>query len=160
MMDVSNPRTSACNISLFMGSSDSDDDFQKSELDPGQSRRVYLFTYSKANVEKLPSRQSFSSAVTTAFGETGAEVNHWACCQGYHKNKDSHYHMTVNMTKLRHWKSVKEQLKSKHNIYVPFYDKSLGYVAAYSYICKCDKEVLHSENLTLEILAPPEPKPV
>ena len=39
-----------------MGSSDSDDDFQKSELDPEQNRRIYLLTYSKANVEKFPSR--------------------------------------------------------------------------------------------------------
>ena len=112
-MDASNPSTSACKNFSSMGSSDSDDDFQKSELDPRQSRRVYLLTYSKANVEKFLSRQCFSSAVTKAFAETGAEVSHWACCQEYHKNKEIHYHMAVNMTKLRRWKSVKEQLKSK-----------------------------------------------
>ena len=49
------------------------------------------------------------------------------------------------MTKLRRWKSVKEQLKSKLNINVHFSDKSLGYTA-FKYICKSDKEVLHSEN--------------
>ena len=65
-MDASNPSTSACNIFSWMGSLDSDDDFQKSKLDPQQSRRVYLLTYSKANVEKFPSCQSFSSAVTKA----------------------------------------------------------------------------------------------
>ena len=32
IMDVSNPSTSACNIFSSMGSSDSDDDFQKSEV--------------------------------------------------------------------------------------------------------------------------------
>ena len=54
--------------------------------------------------------------------------------------------MAVNMTKLRRWKSVKEQLKSKHNINVHFSDKSLGYIAAYRYIFKSDKGVLHNEN--------------
>ena len=123
-----------------MGSSDSDDDFQKSELDPRQSHRVYLLTYSKENVEKFPSRQCFLSAVTKAFAETGAEVSHWTCCQEYNKNKKIHYHMAVNMNKLRRWKSVKEQLKSKHNINVHFSDKFLVYIAAYGYICKSDKE--------------------
>ena len=50
------------------------------------------------------------------------------------------------MTKLRRWKSVKEQLKSKHNINVHFSDNSLGYIAAYRYIFKSDKGVLHNEN--------------
>ena len=128
-----------------MGSSDSDDDFQKSELHP-QSRHVYLWRYSKPNVKKIPSRQSFSSAVTKAFAEAGAEVIHWGCCKEYHKHKDIHYHMAVNMTKLLCWKSVKEQIKSKYNIKVNFSDESLGYIAAYRYICKSDKDVLHSEK--------------
>ena len=50
------------------------------------------------------------------------------------------------MTKLWHWKSVKEQLKSKHNINVHFFDKSLGCIALYTYIYKSDKKVLHSKN--------------
>ena len=54
--------------------------------------------------------------------------------------------MAVNMTKLLRGKSVKEQIKSKHDIKVNFSDESLGYIAAYRYICKSDKEVLHSEN--------------
>ena len=69
--------------------------------------------------------------------------------------------MAVNMSKLRCWKSVKEQLKSKHNINVHFYDKSLGYIAAYRYICKSGKEALHSENHPdLRDIGSPEPKPV
>ena len=87
-----------------MGISDSYDDFQKSEIDPQQGRRVYLLTYSKVNVEKCPSGQSFLSAVTKAFTETGAEISHWAWCEEYQENRDVHYYMTFNMTKLRRWK--------------------------------------------------------
>ena len=118
-----------------------------------------FIAYSKANAEKFPWRQSFSSALTKAFAETGPEVSHRACCQEYHKNNDIHYHMAVNLAKLRHSKSVKEQLKSKHNINVHFSDKYLGYIAAYRCIFKSEKDVLHTENHPdLEILAPSEPK--
>ena len=140
-MNASNPSTSACKNFSSMDSSDCGDDFEKSELDSQQSRRVFLLIYSKGNIKKFPPPQWFSSAVPKAF-----EVSHWVCYQEYHKNKEIHYHMTVNMTKLWRWKSVEEQLKSKHNINVHFFDKSIGYIAAYRYICKSDKNVLHSEN--------------
>ena len=39
-MDVSNPSASACNILSSMGSSDSDNGFQKCELNPQQSHCV------------------------------------------------------------------------------------------------------------------------
>ena len=44
IMDVSNPSTSACNIFSSMGSSDSDDDFQKSEVVLWQCCCVYWNT--------------------------------------------------------------------------------------------------------------------
>ena len=78
--------------------------------------------------------------------KTGAEVSHWPWCEEYHENKDIHYHMLINITKLQRWKSVKEQLKSKHNINVHFCDKPFGYIANYRYICKSNKEVLHKGN--------------
>ena len=124
-MDASNPSTSAYKNFSYMRSPDNDDEFQKSES----------IDILKSKCRKFTSGQFFSSAVTKAFAETGAEVSHWACCLEYHKNKGIHYHMAINMTKLGRWKSVKEQLKLKHNINVHFSDKSLGYIAVYRYIC-------------------------
>ena len=43
-MDVSNPSASAYNIFSSIGSSDSDDDFQKSELDPQVPMSIYWDT--------------------------------------------------------------------------------------------------------------------
>ena len=54
--------------------------------------------------------------------------------------------MAVNITILRRLKSVKEELKSKHNINMNFSYKFLSYIAAYRYICKSEREVLHIEN--------------
>ena len=85
--------------------------------------------------------------------KTGAEVSHWPWCEEYHENKDIHYHIPSNITKLQLWKSVKEQLKSKHNINVHFCDKPFGYIANYRYICKSNKEVLQVPNtLHLQML--------
>ena len=42
------------------------------------------------------------------------------------------------------WKSLKDKLKSDHRVSVHFSAKSLDYAAAYRYVCKSDKYVLHS----------------
>ena len=126
----------------------SEDDFQSTELDVRQSRRVYLITYSKANTKMFPTRESFATAVAVAFAKTGAEISHWACCLENHKDNGIHYHMIISTSKLRRWKSVKDYLAQKYRIVVNFSDKSLGYVAGYRYICKSDAAVLHSANHT------------
>ena len=154
-MDVLNPRSSAYSIFSSMGSSDSDDDFQKSELHP-QSRHVYLWRYSKPNVKKIPSRQSFSSAVTKAFAEAGAEVIHWGCCKEYHKHKDIHYHMAVNMTKLLCWKWVKEQIKSK---WTSLMNHLVTLLLIGTFANQTRMYCIVKNTLTLEILAPLEPTP-
>ena len=42
-------------------------------------RRTYLITYSQANLEKFPSRQSFAECVVDAFqnGASKATIQHW-----------------------------------------------------------------------------------
>ena len=39
-------------------------------------RRVYLITYSQADVNKFPTRQSFANAVLAAFAATNNECAH------------------------------------------------------------------------------------
>lgn len=51
--------TSDCNVFSSSGCSDSNDDFQKLEFNPRQSRHVYLLTYTKANAKKFPLRRCF-----------------------------------------------------------------------------------------------------
>ena len=45
----------------------SDDDFQSSSLTKRKVRRSYLVTYSQADLEKFPTRESFGKVVVTAF---------------------------------------------------------------------------------------------
>ena len=116
------------------------------ERDVRQSRRVYLLTYSQADLVKFPTRLSFAEAVLNAFEKTGAPLSHWACCQEQHSNSGTHYYLTASVSKMRRWKTVKKFLQESYGISVHFSSKSLGYVAAYRYICKSDKSVLHSEG--------------
>ena len=37
------------------------------EIDPKQARRVYLITYSQADISKFPTRESFGNAIAMAF---------------------------------------------------------------------------------------------
>ena len=78
--------------------------------------------------------------------KTDAEVSHWPWYEEYHKNKDIHYHIPINMPKLQRWKSAKEQPKSKHKINVHFSEKPFGYIATFRYICKSNKDALHNGN--------------
>ena len=133
-----------------MGSSDSDDDFQKSELDPRQSRRVYLLTYSKANVEKFPSCQSFSYAATKAFAVTGVEVSYCACYQEYHKNNDIHYNMAVSMTNLN---------QSTTSTCISLINPLVTLLLIGTFANQTRKYCIVKTTLTLEIFVPPEPKP-
>ena len=60
-------------------------------------RRVYLITYSQADVNKLPTRHSFADAVLAAFAETN--VMHWCCSKEHHQKSGVHYHMSVKLSK-------------------------------------------------------------
>ena len=85
------------------------------------------------------------------FLTTGAPVSHWAFCRETHSNGGMHYHLSSSVLKLRRW----NQVKSDHRVSVHFSAKSLGYVAAYRYVCKSDKDVLHSADHTdLQTIGP------
>lgn len=116
------------------------------ELGERQLRRVYLVTYSKADMDKYPSRRSFSDTVMSAFTKAGASVKHWACCLELHQNNEKHYHFIAAMDRMYRWNPIRAILRKDNNLNVNFSGKTLGYVAAYRYVTKSDKEVLHSDN--------------
>jgi len=125
------------------------DEFQSSQLQNSRlQRRVYLVTYSKASLEKFPTRESFGYCVEEAFnGGTGkVKVVHWASCMEKHKDDTEHYHVSLKLSNCKKWKSVKEKLQTKHDIVVNFSDNHVNYLSAYRYVTKQDKNVYHSKN--------------
>ena len=78
------------------------------EIGSRDLRRVYLITYSQADVNKFPTRQSFANAVLAAFAETN--VVHWCCSKEHHQKSGVHYHMSVKLSKCQRWLPAKKFL--------------------------------------------------
>lgn len=143
-----------------MSLNDSFEDFEDSKKS-NSSRRVFLLTYSQADLKRFPTCQSFSEMVVDAFEsvQSSRTIKEWACCQEKHSDGGFHYHMSISLTGSRRWNPVKEFIYNKHRISVHFSTKTCGYVAAYRYVCK-DKnaeDVLHSQGHThLEQITTPK----
>ena len=65
-------------------------------------RRQYLVTYSKADLVKFLTRESFANAVVKEFnfGTSVVKVQHWACCREKHEDGSDHYHLCLKLATL------------------------------------------------------------
>ena len=117
-----------------------------------QNRRVYLITYSRANLKTIPDCEAFSKCILEAFdeGKSNKKVVEWACCMEDHADGGKHYHMAVSLDGTRRWNPVRNSIFKKYGINVHFSSRPHGYVAAYRYVCKNKtlNEVLHSPGHT------------
>ena len=142
-------------------STNTDDDFQASQLDPRIPRRTYLITYSQADLSKFPTRESFGREVVSAFDQGSGKVKviQWACCLEDHQNGGQHYHMCLKLSGAKRWKSVKNSFAEKKGVQLHFSDHHNDYLSAYRYVIKTDQNVLKSSNHpNLEQVASPRTK--
>ena len=113
---------------------------------------VYLVTYSRADLSKIPDRQTFARVVVEAFQEAGlATVVQWVVSQELHAKSDTtdsdkHYHMALKLSKRMRWARIRQYLESCQEIRVNFSDRHNTYYSAYKYVTKEDEEYLLSEN--------------
>ena len=83
----------------------------ESEVHVREQHIVYLITYSRADLEKIPMRQTFAETVCEAFAKTThATVKQWVVSREMHANTtDStsanifHYHMALKLQKGARW---------------------------------------------------------
>ena len=134
----------------------SEDEF----LSPLVGKRQYLVTYSRANTEIFPTRESFGTAVEEEFnaGPGAVKVDYWACCMEPHETEGIHYHCSIKLTGSKKWKSVKERLNMKYKIQVHFSAKHDYYLSAYRYVIKSDEEVFHSKNHPMDLASKQSPR--
>ena len=73
-------------------------------------QRTYLITYSQANLEKFPSRQSFAECVVDAFQNRASKetFQHWVCCMENHADGGKHYHMAIKLSAQKRWKGAEK----------------------------------------------------
>ena len=103
------------------------------EIGSRDLRRVYLITYSQADINKFPTRQSFANAVLAAFAETN--VVHWCCSKEHHQKSGVHYHMSVKLSKCQRWLPAKKFLADPFGIYVHFSSIHANYYSAWEDDC-------------------------
>ena len=122
-----------------------DGDFDvRCELPKEGARRTYLVTYSRADLGKFPTRQSFGEQVVAYFNEGSSKVTveHWACCMENHENTSAvHFHLCLKLSGPKRWKSVKDKMTKNHGVVLNFSDGHNHYYSAYKYVTKDDPEV-------------------
>lgn len=68
-----------------MYNSDSEGDNCEYDSLNKKAPKVYLITYSQADLEKFPTRLSFAKSVLCSFVETSATVVQWSCSREEHR---------------------------------------------------------------------------
>jgi hypothetical protein len=126
-------------------------DGEDSQLSASQiyiNRRQSLVTYSKADLVKFPTRESFGNALVSCFNSTGkVVVLYWACCLEEHEHTSGyHYHASVKLSGPKRWNPVKNSLIDNYGITVHFSSKHENYYSAFTYVCKTDRHVFISTN--------------
>ena len=129
-------------------------------LNPLVGRRLYLVTYSQANLELFPTRESFGQMLQEEFnaGQGKVKVEYWACCKETHKDGGFHYHCSLKLSGCKKWKSVKTNVSKKYGVQLNFSGTHNFYLSAYRYICKEDTDVSHSSYHPKDLLTENSPK--
>ena len=70
-------------------------------------KQHYFVIYSQAEIEKLPTRESFGKVIEGEFygGSSQVKVSHWACCKENHVEGGFHYHCCGKLTGVKKWLS-------------------------------------------------------
>ena len=121
---------------------------------------VYLVTYSRADLFKVPTRQIFADMVVKAFEKLAvARVNHWVVSQENHHDDmatplSTHYHMALKLSRRARWCRVRAALESENGIKVNFSSAHATYYSAYKYVTKEDEHFVVSSGHP-ELSGPP-----
>ena len=117
------------------------------ELNRRDVRKVYLVTYARADPNICDDRQDFADKVITAFNfqQGQAYLLHWVVCKEPHEGGGYHFHMALCLSENKRWGPAKRAL-GRLNMIVHFQEREdvFNYVGAYIYVCKNDRNVLHS----------------
>lgn len=117
------------------------------ELGGRDVRQVYLITYSRVDAALCSTRDQFAGKVIEAFDFPGGRprLKHWVVCKEAHEGGGFHFHMAICLSQNKRWGPAKRRLRDQ-GIVAHFQDRRdvYNYVGAYIYVCKCDRDVLHS----------------
>ena len=125
---------------------DDDGDYFQEEREP-HCRSVYMITYSRADLQKVPTKESFAEIITEAFHRSStARIKQYICSVEAHQDGAPHYHMCVKLDRQKKWKAFRKYLDDKKEIKVCFSDAYSNYYAGYLYASKEDKQFTLSDG--------------
>ena len=124
---------------------DSQQDFSKVKIKPRNvARKIYLITYSQADLAKMPSRESFAEAICDEFNRNDLVVLNWVCSLESHRVSGIHFHLALQLRMQRRWSAVRVNVKAKHGIDIDFREWEGTYYDAFNYATKFDKHAVQS----------------
>ena len=89
-----------------------------------QVQSIYQITYSRANEEIVPNRESFVQLVRDSFDNadplTRCEIVQWVCSQERQRDGGIHYHMAVKLNARRRWLKIHNYLDQRHRVKMHF----------------------------------------
>lgn len=117
-------------------------------METSSQRLVYLLTYSKVDLERFPSRESFAEVIKYSFECKGLRLLQWVVSLEPHKDGGYHYHMALKLSKRSRWLEVKRHIQAQHSISVNFSEGEQGatYYSAFNYVTKEDKDYVLSSG--------------
>ena len=98
---------------------------------------VYLVTYSRADLSKVPTKQVFADIVVKAFEHLDvAKVAHWVVAHNDYDKEiagafGTHYHIALKLTCQAQWCRVRMRLESENGIKVNFSSAHATYYRVY-----------------------------
>lgn len=107
-------------------------------------------TYSRADVEKIPTREAFAEKLSLGWMEmTVVKVVQWVVARELHADagvseSNSHYHMAMKLAKRSCWFFL--FLDERYGLRVNFSAVHNTYYSAYKYTTKEDEFCVHSEG--------------
>ena len=106
-------------------------------------RSVYLVTYSRADMTKFPTRESFANEVVKYFQRTKVNVLHWVCCIEEHESSGQRFHLALKLSKTRDGYLLKGKCKT---ITMSFYTflTLMSIIIQHGAVTKSDKLYLQS----------------
>ena len=108
-------------------------------------RSTNLITYSRADLDKVSSREEFADIWVKAFGLD--LVKQWACCCEKHKESDEvHFHLAIKLNRVKRWKMVRDQVIRESGIVCHFQEFHTNYYDAFKYIKKEDCDFIMSDG--------------
>ena len=111
-------------------------------------RLVYLLTYSQADLEMYPTRESFVHIIEESFLAKNLTLKQWVVSMEAHKDGGKHYHMALKLSKRSRWAAVRRRILATYGINVNFNEGEDGdtYYMAYLYVKKEDPNFLEAQG--------------